>query len=276
MTSPNPNLKRIREAVNSRDAWNRFTEERISEAVTWIREQSADPHVQEICGRIVETNLRRSAAVIFDHTESPIEKIFLGSLFTLFADFFPGGMVFEPPIANAPAFMSAYQSMHKIAISWWADYADQTEETDWEDFRRWLEQRVSRTPDSTWEIDLLFNQVVSTKVGFTGAYYFVPQAGFPDFKIDGHSIRTDLLIWRADNDRKTIIECDGFLYHKNKQSFISDRKRFRLFRHKGYDIFPFSGSEIYTEPEKSAGEIFGYLLYHHEKVVFSEENPNSR
>jgi hypothetical protein len=68
-----------------------------------------------------------------------------------------------------------------------------------------------------------------------------------DIKVEGKSIRADAFAWLPSQVHNGVfIECDGFQTHSDKQHFINDRKRDRVIRSKGYDIYRFSGSEIWS------------------------------
>jgi very-short-patch-repair endonuclease len=91
-------------------------------------------------------------------------------------------------------------------------------------------------------------------------YHFIIQPQFPDLILQNRSIRADLLIWKPSNDFKLIVECDGYKYHSDEESFSRDRKRDRLFKLHGYEVFRFSGKEICNEPYKCSKDLFDYLI----------------
>ena len=58
---------------------------------------------------------------------------------------------------------------------------------------------------------------------------------------------------------KVIVECDGFQYHSDKERFKTDRQRDRALKALGYDVWRFSGSEIYNDPINAPFELAKYL-----------------
>ena len=95
------------------------------------------------------------------------------------------------------------------------------------------------------------------------------QAGFLDIKIDGRSIRVDMLMWIPEDDRcRIVVECDGFQYHRQKASFVSDRRRDRALKAEGYEVLRYSGSEMFHNPVETGYDLFDYL----EKQIECEDS----
>lgn len=59
---------------------------------------------------------------------------------------------------------------------------------------------------------------------------------------------------------RVIVECDGFQFHSNKDSFVNDRKRDQVFANKGYTVLRYSGTEIFQDPAGSASDLYSYLM----------------
>ena len=66
-------------------------------------------------------------------------------------------------------------------------------------------------------------------------------------------------MWHPKTKLKLIIECDGFAYHKDKQTFENDRQRDRLFLYENYKTMRFAGSEIIKNPINCAIELTDFL-----------------
>jgi len=64
--------------------------------------------------------------------------------------------------------------------------------------------------------------------------------------IEGRKFRVDILV----GDR-WVVEMDGFVYHRSKDAFQSDRERQNLFAAKGYFVFRTYYKEV-LDPEKRA------------------------
>ncbi len=60
-------------------------------------------------------------------------------------------------------------------------------------------------------------------------------------------------------DFKLIVECDGYAYHSDKETFSKDRIRDRVLQQQGYQVFRFSGHEIMQNAMVKANEFVEYL-----------------
>jgi len=91
-------------------------------------------------------------------------------------------------------------------------------------------------------------------------FQLMPQAPFPGIIVDGKSIRVDAYIWDPEDDEYgLVLECDGYEFHSEKQTFKRDRKRDRQIGSSGLRVLRFSGSEIYNSPIEVAAEIIKEL-----------------
>lgn len=67
-----------------------------------------------------------------------------------------------------------------------------------------------------------------------------------------------------ESDRKIVIECDGHEFHeKTKEQAQKDKERDRFLQINGYEVYRFTGSEIFNNPMKVYFEI--------EKILFDRE-----
>lgn len=74
----------------------------------------------------------------------------------------------------------------------------------------------------------------------------------PQYKIGPYTV--DFLIRIM--DKEFIIECDGYDFHeKTKEQSQHDKSRDRYLKIHGYDVYRFTGSEIYNNPIKIMIEI---------------------
>ena len=96
-----------------------------------------------------------------------------------------------------------------------------------------------------------------------GTIRIFPQAQLPSWRVDfliGVKAENDTGLWM-------IVECDGHAYHeRTKEQAAKDRSRDRRFQAAGYQVFRFTGSELYRAPLKCATEVFDWLVqsYHRE------------
>src|SRR5262249_27865205 len=97
-------------------------------------------------------------------------------------------------------------------------------------------------------------------LGLENRFHMILQPGIPDIRVEGRTIRPDLLIWVPSNKSvRIIVECDGFQHHREKAAFIHDRKRDRALSAKGYEVLRYSGTEIHTDPVAASGDLADYL-----------------
>ena len=80
--------------------------------------------------------------------------------------------------------------------------------------------------------------------------------------------RVDFLIhayeWKTEKWRGLIVECDGHDFHeRTKAQARKDRSRDRAVQHRGkYQVFRFTGSEIWADPWGCAGEVYSWAASH--------------
>lgn len=90
-----------------------------------------------------------------------------------------------------------------------------------------------------------------------------PQAQLPDWRVD--FIIHAYADWAREPTggvegwRKLIVECDGHDFHeRTKGQAAKDRSRDRWAQANGYEIFRFTGSEIWRDPMGCAGQIVNW------------------
>jgi len=203
---------------------------------------------------------RVNSDVIFKYSESPIEKIFLNSLTLLFVKNTMLGPWYDEPYSNVPKFLTEFRIAHKNILKLEEDYLQMADDKEFKDFESFQARQI-KTGKFTKEDFEVFNwhRIIVKHFGWD-AYRIILQPKFPDVKVNGKNIRTDLLIWKpSDEQFKLVVECDGFEYHSNKSSFENDRIRDRQLKKKGYDVIRFSGGEIWRDPVAVSSELFDYL-----------------
>lgn len=197
--------------------------------------------------------------LIFELTESPIEKIFINSLVLATVKGNPLGLVVQHSVRNAPKQIQAFRETRKQFkkfISWYLDKNDDLNGI--EDYL--LNQHEIGKMEESEYLYLSRHLVLYEYMSLENRVHMIIQPGLPDILVEGKPIRPDLLFWiPSEPDFKVIVECDGFEYHKNKKAFVSDRKRDRALQANGYDILRYSGSEIYHNPVETSADITEYL-----------------
>jgi hypothetical protein len=185
--------------------------------------------------------------ILFECCESPIEKIFLNTILIYFlyqSAYFLYQPLFASSSSNTSTTIKKIKSKYQESI-----FVCQEFDKEWDD-----------NDPLKGVFEIMYFQEARLDTHRYNNYHFIIQPQFPDLIIQNRSIRADLLIWKPSNDFKLIVECDGYKYHSDEESFSRDRKRDRLFKLHGYEVFRFSGKEICNEPYKCSKDLFDYLI----------------
>lgn len=215
----------------------------------------ANSDFDEFC-RIFVPNLTQEFLLVIEGAESPIEKIFLRSLLL---SSLKGGIL---ELLPHPIFRDAEADL--------AEFGEYLEK-----LRKFLQGAIDETGSVSAAIDYwnrehdkgamsdadfgrLNGDFIKYEVlALQNSFHFTLQPSFRNFTEDCKSFRPDLLFWiPAKPDLRIVVECDGFAFHSNKKSFVSDRKRDRIFAQRGYRVLRFSGTEIFQDPPAAATELF--------------------
>jgi hypothetical protein len=208
----------------------------------------------------LESIYPQAVDTVYSHAESEIEKIFLNSTILMFLYADPLGLIVQPPFENARDFVKQYRNHCGGMLE--VDRKAGTEPGSRGSGFLQLIQRLESAGEITqkqrgdWERDYMFTH----GLGWYQAFYLSLQPRFPDLKLDGRSLRPELLVWRLDDDKfNVIVECDGYSYHSDNEAFTRDRRRDRLLKVKGFTVLRFSGSEIVRDPISVSLDFFDYL-----------------
>jgi hypothetical protein len=192
--------------------------------------------------------------------ESPIERVFLNSLILMCVRNRMPCFHFTPPAEDVLSYMQNYRDFHLAIIKHIQSYKDATGDDDLVNFEKAVQVRMEQGIYSQEQVEEIYMHNSIIKNFEWNSYKITIQAGFPNLKLNGKSLRTDLFIWVPGDDAvKIIIECDGYAYHSSKESFQNDRQRDRLFQMNGYKVIRFSGAEINRDPVKVSSELLDLL-----------------
>jgi hypothetical protein len=197
--------------------------------------------------------------IVFSVCESPIEKVFINSLFLCFIKANPLYLIITPPFQNAPKDMTEFRSYHAKFLEFIDWYKRRNVSLSGVD--EYLDSEVKKGKMQPEERQYIGQHLILYEyIGLFDCLHLTLQPSFPDLKIDGRSIRPDILVWvPGDKETKIIVECDGFQYHSSKSAFINDRKRDRLLKSEGYEVLRYSGSEIHKDPISTSSDLFEFL-----------------
>ena len=100
------------------------------------------------------------------------------------------------------------------------------------------------------------------------SFHFTLQTFIEDVKVGDKKVKPDITIWIPENHKfKLVVECDGFQFHSDKETFTKDRRKDRELQRHGYKIHRYSGTEIYNKPLETAFDLCNYLFAEREKMT---------
>ncbi|MFK7756167.1 MAG: endonuclease domain-containing protein [Flavobacteriales bacterium] len=210
--------------------------------------------------KFIDNSSRVNADMVESYCESPIERMFMNSLILLFVKSRLIDLQLTEPWSDVEKRIAEYRTIHENILSLADQYREMTGDDEMIDFKSFFDKRIAEGKNTEEDYrDVEYHRLIVDRFEWD-SYHVTLQAGFPNFKVEGRSIRTDMYIWKPSNpDFKLIVECDGFKYHSSKDSFVRDRKRDRLFKSKGYQVVRFSGTEIWKDPISVSSELFDIL-----------------
>ncbi len=222
------------------------------------RDAADDASFRKYYSAALEAVTEENAAEVAALAESPIERTFLNSLLLTFIKADGLGLLVHRTHDDTVAEVANFRKLlanWKDFIAWFRDKrpANSIEEfLDGEDARGVMppEERAS----------MVFWIFRYGYIPMDGSYHMTLQPRFPNVKIGGKPIRPDIYFWIPNRPEVNIIvECDGFNYHSDKEKFKNDRQRDRALKALGFDVWRFSGSEIYNDPVNTPHELAKYL-----------------
>lgn len=195
-------------------------------------------------------------------SESPIERLFLHALHLISSiNISPYFLRFTPSPDPISEYITGIRETYNWALQCYSELS-QLEDFSEERYEAFIDWMVSEgTITEKQAADLRFFPMAYKVMGFERAFHITIQARFfQEIRINGRRIRPDLYVWHIlDESFRLIVECDGFSVHGNKRSFTADRQRDRKLKTLGYDVFRFSGPEIFRDPFTTAKELVSYL-----------------
>jgi restriction endonuclease-like protein len=246
----------IREVLSSREHTDTLVAHFISQIVDSAR---AEPESTEDYIRVLQHGLEASyqsgVERIYSLTESPIERIFLLSLALSFLYGDPLGLMVTPSSDDAPGFVK-FRREAFAAVRTVQEMATADPKRSVKGYIAWLQEsgQIGAEEAEFWHAQDIVSDI------YGDAFHLTPQACFPDIRVDGHSVRADILLWvPARPQFQTIVECDGYEYHSSQDRFTSDRRRDRVLKAAGYDVLRFSGQEIFHHPAETGIEFYQHL-----------------
>lgn len=256
---PHYSADNVREILQDRDRFVELGEFFIRKAVEQERLELPDEGYVQYLHAGLKLLLSEAVSIVFSVCESPIEKVFVNSLFLGFIKANPLGLVITPPLQNAPRDMEDFRSYHANFLEFTGWYRKRNGSLAGVD--EYLDGEVKMGKMGTEERQFIGRHLVFYEyLGLFDRLHLSLQSRFPELTIDGRSLRPDMLVWvPRDEGIRIIVECDGFKHHGDRSAFTNDRKRDRLLKSQGYEVLRYSGSEIHQDPIGTSTDLFRFL-----------------
>lgn len=249
----------LRELLQDEQALQAVLAKLVSEATEAVL---AEGYFSNMSG-YVETSLgllaSRNNRLIFQYSESPIEKMWMNSLHIQFLRS-ASMLVVTPPVADFPSHFSTVHNVIEGVGEFLKFYQSRGGKVN--EIEEYLDGEVKsgRLPKEERQGAYVY----AMEYGFLPykfAHHLTMQAGFPSTKRGEKGMRADGFIWHPTNpDLRIVVECDGYKYHGNAKAFTEDRQRDRKFSAQGISVYRFSGSEIHVDPSAAVQDLFEYLM----------------
>jgi hypothetical protein len=255
-------LKQIRDLLVDQRAYSNYLRNTlIQDIVHKVCGEDGATENEDMIRALLETTLLGNNNFIEEYCESPIERIFFNAL-NLTAYFIAGHnfLCFVPSSKSVNEFINEVNDKLSYTRKVFQSILEQPEAkaSEFIPYIKWLAE-TGRIEEDIRTL-LCTGYCMYGIVDFQNAFHLTIQANLDNVSVNGKRIRPDLLIWLPENDQfRLVIECDGFEFHKGKDSFINDRQRDRALKAAGFEVFRFSGTELYNDPISAAIEVIEYL-----------------
>ncbi len=169
--------------------------------------------------------------------------------------------VFTPPIT--PDFPDYWRKNYQASVEMWEKFKEREGSNNLigfiENFKEMLEsQNYPQGDIDSMVSDISRHLLMYHLLEVKDNYHFSPQT---PFVMNGKTIRPDLYVWVPSQPQvRIIVECDGFEHHTSRVAFSRDRARDRALQTQGFQVFRFSGHEIYHDPISASIDLFEYLM----------------
>lgn len=253
-------LNELRDHLMSKDK----TLSLINQLIEKYFKDSEDNYADKFLESWARLSLERNVERIYEHSESPIEKIFLNSLNISAFMHDPFFLIFTPKFESITEAMESFRKKDKEVkkiqkhVEKHAGIKGNKAFLDWVNNNPKIPQK-----DKT---DIATHIIMYHDLGLRSLYHLSIQSSLQEIRVNNKHIRPDMFIWIPSNSSfKLVVECDGFDYHSKKIDFSKDRARDRLLQSKGIRVLRFSGSEIFSDPVEMSMELCDYLISQKEK-----------
>lgn len=235
-------------------------------------DRSEEAHIQRTRYQMACLHISANIDTIYKYTESPLESLFLCSLLLLNIRNWPFFFTVTSPIV-ADVFSSQMYALNQRIQRIQAKRRQQRRPPELRDMVEIFEALDDFKNIAPTFIDNHFEHIIGNKTtdfsqmlgyvldGLPSSFHISLQPTFKTISVEGRAIRPDMLLWIPNQPKfKLIVECDGYAYHHDKETFAKDRIRDRVLQQHGYQIFRFSGQEVFSDPLYRANEFLEHLM----------------
>jgi hypothetical protein len=229
--------------------------------------------VPELLASYLPVLLKDNAQMVFEHSDSPIERILLNGLALTFISA-TSVIQFMKPTTDAPRVAADYRASVADLMTSMQEYVARHGALNGIEKYYQPDNMETATNDDlrAWHWFMLYGVML-----FGYAPHAIIQPGFPDIRIDGRPVRADLYCFFPNAPQfNLIVECDGYKYHVDHDTFLRDRRRDRAFAAAGYQVLRYAGREIVHNPHAVSTQLFGYLMAHRPPIpgdLFPQRRP---
>ena len=195
---------------------------------------------------------------VFEHAESPIERVFLNSLLFKMSIEDALGVLVYGPVEELSSYMQNVVGEYRGFVEWLTGFfyfrGQRNLNAAYDELDRW--RRAGKMPEEAYS-GAVHMLGANGLVDYVNAFHVMIQ---PSMKLNGKTVRPDLAVWvPADPSIKIIVECDGFAYHSDPAAFQRDRTRDRQLMEAGFRVRRYAGAEIYANPIATGRELVDFL-----------------
>jgi hypothetical protein len=203
----------------------------------------------------------KSAKHIFDHSDSPIQKVLLNALNLQFLLGAPSRLVVFPPNNDASETLERQRENLKFYLEIEESFRDSGRPYGHEEFHSFLStfHRTRHLAAGEHErICFVLREYVERD--HRNSVFAIVEASFPRLSVDSKSVRSDCLLYVPSMDFQLALEFDGYEFHSDRASFVRDRKKDRALSDARVLTRRYSGKEINEAPFKASFDVAKMLL----------------
>lgn len=255
-------LEQIRDVLSSREKSRGFYCDFVDQCYrVETFESKEEREMAHALRGFIQESFASELAWIGQASESPIEQMFCAAVLLIARVKYFNLLRFTPPVGDGlPNYRERLRDWIQTAMEWEQEAEKQGgSPAELTEFLPFLMEEGEISKDE--RSGLMFFRGVYLAMGYKDAFHLTQQSPLPSAAtVDGHGVRPDLSVWLPlDDSFNLLIECDGYAYHKDRQSFTDDRRRDRALKALGYEVLRFSGLEIHANPLEAALDLVEYL-----------------